>query len=289
MVIVQSLWVGDKLSQMEQYSIKSFLNTGHEYHLYTYNKIKGIPKGVKIKSGNKIMPKKDIFKMQDTFLPFSDIFRYKLLYEKGNYWVDLDMICLKKLDFKEPFIFSSERTIQKGAYKMVVKFVPNIGVLKAPPKSEFYRELFEKCMEYHKKSKSKEKITYMRLLREMIDEYKYKKYVKPPKYFCNLDWWDAKHAFCETTEFRNKYGVKAKTLKNMFHGPYTVHFWRNLATNKYKLDIDGEFEDGTLWELMKDIVDGKRIPKLTKNKTKKRTKNWSKKRINGNLNNGCKR
>ena len=186
MVIVQSLWVGDKLSQMEQYSIKSFLNTGHEYHLYTYNKIKGIPKGVKIKSGNKIMPKKDIFKMQDTFLPFSDIFRYKLLYEKGNYWVDLDMICLKKLDFKEPFIFSSERTIQKGAYKMVVKFVPNIGVLKAPPKSEFYRELFEKCMEYHKKSKSKEKITYMRLLREMIDEYKYKKYVKPPKYFCNL-------------------------------------------------------------------------------------------------------
>ena len=99
MVIVQSLWVGDKLSQMEQYSIKSFLNTGHEYHLYTYNKIKGIPKGVKIKSGNKIMPKKDIFKMQDTFLPFSDIFRYKLLYEKGNYWVDLDMICLKKIRF----------------------------------------------------------------------------------------------------------------------------------------------------------------------------------------------
>ena len=39
-----------------------------------------------------------------------------MLYEKGGYWVDSDMIALKKpLRFKEePYIFSSERTIQKG-------------------------------------------------------------------------------------------------------------------------------------------------------------------------------
>ena len=73
------------------------------------------------------------------------------LYENGGYWVDLDMICIKKLDFKEPFIFSSERTIQKGSYAMQVKYVPNIGVLKAPTKSEFYKELYEKCM-HHQKS-----------------------------------------------------------------------------------------------------------------------------------------
>ena len=34
-IIVQSLWVGDKLSRMEHYSIKSFLTLGFEYHLYT--------------------------------------------------------------------------------------------------------------------------------------------------------------------------------------------------------------------------------------------------------------
>ena len=39
-----------------------------------------------------------------------------MLYEKGGYWVDLDMIALKP-KFKEPYIFSSERTIQKGPQK----------------------------------------------------------------------------------------------------------------------------------------------------------------------------
>ena len=33
-----------------------------------------------------------------------------MLYEVGGYWVDLDMIAIKMFDFKEPYIFSSERT-----------------------------------------------------------------------------------------------------------------------------------------------------------------------------------
>ena len=99
MVIVQSLWVGNPLSDMETYCIRSFMNAGHEFHLYTYGKVKNIPNGVIIKNGNAIMPAKDIFRLKETFLPFSDIFRYKMLYEKGGYWVDLDMICIKKLDF----------------------------------------------------------------------------------------------------------------------------------------------------------------------------------------------
>ena len=62
------------------------------------------------------MPRKEVFDLKSTFLPFSDIWRYKMLYENGGYWVDLDMIAIKRFDFKEPFVFSSERTIQKGAY-----------------------------------------------------------------------------------------------------------------------------------------------------------------------------
>ena len=45
MTIVQSLWVGSNLSLMEVYSIKSFLKTGHEFHLYIYEPIQNIPKG----------------------------------------------------------------------------------------------------------------------------------------------------------------------------------------------------------------------------------------------------
>ena len=39
-LVVQSLWVGDELSRMEYYSIKSFLVLGYEFHLYTYNYVK---------------------------------------------------------------------------------------------------------------------------------------------------------------------------------------------------------------------------------------------------------
>ena len=145
-MIIQSLWVGNELSRMEYYSILSFLKLGYEFHLYTYEKVKNVPKGTKILNGNKIIPRKDIFKLKETYLPFADIFRYKMLYEKGGYWVDLDMIAIKKLDFNEPYVFSSERTIQEGAFKMQVKSVPNIGILKAPKHSAFYKELYEACM-----------------------------------------------------------------------------------------------------------------------------------------------
>lgn len=262
-IIVQSLWVGPKLSRMEIYSIKSFLNLGYEYHLYTYETVKGIPKGVIIKDGNKIMPKKDIFTLKATYLPFSDIFRYKMLYEKGNYWVDLDMIAIKKFDFKEPFIFSSERTIQKGAYKMKVKYVPNIGVLKAPPKSDFYKELYQKCMEHHGKGLNKDKIKYMRILRDMIEKYNYSKYVKKPEYFCHLDWWHAKDAFMKDC-CKSKYGVLGHTKKSMFNGPYTVHFWRDLATKKYKLDLDAIYDPDSLWELMIQRIDNQKSKKTKK-------------------------
>ena len=102
----------------------------------------------RIKNGNTIIPKKEIFFLKKTLLPFADIFRYKMLYLNGGYWVDLDMIALKHFDFQEPYVFSSERTIQKGAYRnRHSKFVSNIGVLKAPQGSPFYKELYERCME----------------------------------------------------------------------------------------------------------------------------------------------
>ncbi len=43
--------------------------------------------------------------------------------------------------------------------------------------------------------KNKDKIKYMRVLREMIEKYGYSKYVKKTKYFCHLDWWHAKDAY----------------------------------------------------------------------------------------------
>ena len=89
MVIVQSLWVGNDLTDMEKYCIRSFLNTGHEFHLYTYGKIGGIPKGVKIKDGNQIMPAKEVFQLKKTF--FVHIKSHKYLFH--HFQEKLDTTC----------------------------------------------------------------------------------------------------------------------------------------------------------------------------------------------------
>lgn len=255
--IVQSLWVGNPLSLMEIYSIQSFINTGHIFHLYVYEPIKNIPKGVVIKDGNEILPKKDVFTMKGLHLPFSDIFRYKLLYEKGNYWVDVDMISMRKMDFKEPFVFSAERTIQKGAYRnRHHKYLPHNGILKAPAKSDFYKELFETSYHHHKTRVNKDKLKYMRIMRELIDKYDYHKYVKSPKTFCHLDWWNAKEAFMNVPKFPSKYGVKGSSLRSFnSKNVYCIHFWRDIVRNKKKLDLNGEYDPKSLWERLKKKID----------------------------------
>ncbi len=270
---VQSLWVGNRLSRMEHYSIKSFLKLGYNFVLYTYEPVANVPKGTTIKNGNIIIPKKEIFKLKETFLPFADIFRYKMLYLNGGYWVDLDMIALKQFDFQEPYVFSSERTIQKGAYRnRHSKFVSNIGVLKAPQGSPFYKELYERCMEIENKKKNKDKLRYMRVLRDMISEYGYERYVKDPSLFCQLDWWYAKDAFIPNYtpngNFKPKYGVhkpNGLSMTQILNKPYTLHFWRDLVTKKYKLSLDEKYSDDSLWEILIKRIDAKKSKKTKKN------------------------
>ena len=53
--IIQSLWIGPRLSNMEHLCIKSFIDFGHEFHLYTYDKVDNIPEGVIVKDGISII------------------------------------------------------------------------------------------------------------------------------------------------------------------------------------------------------------------------------------------
>ena len=109
--VVQGLWIGSPLSIMERLSIKSFLDNGHEYHLYTYDELKDVPAGTVIKDGNEILPASAIFKYKDrpSYSAFSNFFRYKLLLERGGWWVDTDVICLKPFDFPEEHVFATEK------------------------------------------------------------------------------------------------------------------------------------------------------------------------------------
>ena len=100
--IIQSLWIGNELSNIEKLCINSYIKNGHTFHLYTYDEIKNVPKECVIKDAQEILPKDDIFAYNSglgkgSFSAFSNYFRYKLLELKGNWWTDTDIVCLKFL------------------------------------------------------------------------------------------------------------------------------------------------------------------------------------------------
>ena len=101
---IQSLWIGDRLSRIERLSIRSFLAHGHDYHLYLYSDVDGIPEGVTVQDANAIIPRKYIFRTAGSLSIFADWFRQELLFAHGGYWADLDIVCLKPLDFQEPIV-----------------------------------------------------------------------------------------------------------------------------------------------------------------------------------------
>ena len=119
-IIVQSLWIGPSLSNLEKLSISSFIKNGHDFHLYIYEPVEGIPEGTTIKDGNDILPEKDIFSYSNSeagkssVSAFSNIFRFQLLYLKGNYWVDTDMVSTQFLNIPEPYLFTTEPITNKG-------------------------------------------------------------------------------------------------------------------------------------------------------------------------------
>ena len=139
--IIQSLWIGDSLSKLCQISIRSFIKLGHTYHLYTYSKLKDIPEGVVVRDGNEILPESEIFRYKNgSVSAFSNAFRYKLLYDKGHYWVDTDFVCLRRFDFRDDYVIGTEPVLNHTETKL------NPCVLKAPYRSLPMFQGFQICM-----------------------------------------------------------------------------------------------------------------------------------------------
>ncbi|MDD9855316.1 MAG: hypothetical protein OXU88_03945, partial [Gammaproteobacteria bacterium] len=78
---VQSLWIGEQLSPIEQLCARSFMHHGHEFILYVYDEPAGVPDGVRVADANAILPASAVFMHNiGTYAIFSDWFRWALLY-----------------------------------------------------------------------------------------------------------------------------------------------------------------------------------------------------------------
>jgi mannosyltransferase OCH1-like enzyme len=183
--VVQGLWVGAELSVMEQMAIASFLMNGHEYHLYVYGDVKNIPAGTVLKDASEVLPSSMIFQYRDfkSYSGFSNFFRYKLLLERGGWWVDTDMICLRPFEFEATYVFSSE--VSDG------QEVINSGAIRTPAGSPAMAYAWQTCRE-----KNIEKLVWgetgPRLIGEAVRRYSLENFVQPSGVFCPIGYadWD---------------------------------------------------------------------------------------------------
>jgi hypothetical protein len=120
--VIQSLWIGD-ISPLEWACMQSFVRCGHEFHLYVYDPIPAAPAGVVMRNAREILPAKRVFRNRrgigkGSFAGFSDLFRYTLIYDRGGWWVDMDVFCLRPFQFSAPYVLGSEdKPVATGVIK----------------------------------------------------------------------------------------------------------------------------------------------------------------------------
>jgi hypothetical protein len=103
--LAQSLWVGRRLRWIERLAISSYLDNGWRFQLYAYDDVENVPEGCEVLDASAIIPRKEVFREgfgsglhAGSVGAFSDLFRYRLLYQRGGMWTDTDVINLRKFD-----------------------------------------------------------------------------------------------------------------------------------------------------------------------------------------------
>lgn len=186
--VVHGMWIGTRLSKLELLTLHSFVQHGHEFHLWLYDDLQNqLPEGVVVEDGDRILPRHTIFRKKDTDgecgvgkgslgSPFSDLFRYKLLYEYGGYWVDMDVTCLRPFDFKTPYVFRTHRIGVVG------------NIVKCPKHSRLMLQTYEQVA--HIADENTEWLAPNRILNENIGRLGLRRYIRSG--ICNEDsWWDS--------------------------------------------------------------------------------------------------
>ncbi|SDO37607.1 hypothetical protein SAMN05216196_105102 [Lutimaribacter pacificus] len=108
---IATLWIGGRLSWLEQLCLKSFVDAGHHTTLYSYAPIDNPPEGVHLADAEDIFPSEPMLRHARTGSPaiHADMWRLHLLKKTDKIWIDADMYCYRPFDFDRPFVFGWEK------------------------------------------------------------------------------------------------------------------------------------------------------------------------------------
>jgi hypothetical protein len=228
---IQGLWIGPALSAVERLSILSFLANGHDYHLYVYDDVAGVPEGTTLRDAAEILPRSRIFyySERESVAGFSNFFRYKLLLERGGWWADLDVVCLQPFRFESQYVFSTEVNLDAA--------VLSAGVIRCPPSSAFAEYAWRVC-ESKDVALLKWGETGPRLVAEAVAALHLHAYIRSPEVFCPISYmdWESILRHDPVLEF----GVNT----------YAVHLWNEMWRLGGK-GKDGPYPESCAFERLK--------------------------------------
>lgn len=267
--LLQSYWSDAPLSLLERACLVSWVAHGARVHLYTHDDpvaLKSqIPAGIHphiaVLDANTILPRTQKFAFKGpapkskranafTALPFSDVFRYEMLRQKGGIWMDMDIILIRPIPARvrtAPYFFVTERTMQAGAYRSKEPQKPTNACIGArDPGSEWARWITAEAARITAAGGVSSAWTFMKTFQESIATLSLAGYLEPPEFVMPVNWWDVDGLFRPlsgpTDCLKPKYGVPGTCARDVFGNPHTVgvHLFRGLLRKR-----DMPYEDRT--------------------------------------------
>ena len=232
--IIKSLWIGHFLNEVTGLCIESWLRLDFQVILYI-DKLqppksweKYIEKGqLQFQQASNIME----YNKTEEIPTFSDLFRYKMLYEQGGTYLDTDMFLLKRLP-QDKQIISSEFTHQSGAFKSDLFYKANIGLLRFEKYSPILEYVINKI---NKSNKAHNGTDRMLIFTKYVMKKCYLE-VSPPSMYCPTAYWSCAEQY-DNIGYKKKYNVEALTNEHILEHSTGCHLWNSLTYKKFKIDF----------------------------------------------------
>lgn len=237
---IQMLWLGGPLSTLERLSLASFLHNGHAVHLYAYDDIADVPEGTMLMDAGEIISLADMRTMTSgerhgSWAPFSNIFRYKLLHERGGIWCDTDVVCLKALDFavNADYFFASEFAFVPPGEKS--QTIATSCAMCTPAGSPLMKDCLGSALAVDLRS-ADWGASGVALLRNKLPQYQLTRALLQPNVFCPVSNW--------------KFTMLLSELHTLPFDSYAIHFYNEMWRKNF-FDKNACYEPFSVYERLK--------------------------------------